>query len=104
MDRVGDNISENRSISSAGNSEYYVNFELSIRDYGCGIPPSKLKSLFINFSKLEEHKKANPGGTGLGLSICKSLIEAMGGSVDVSSTLGVGTTFTITFKTKTRKI
>ena len=53
----------------------YVKFELSIQDFGCGISAEKLKSLFINFNNLEEHRKTNPSGRGLGLSICKSIVE-----------------------------
>jgi len=48
---------------------------LSIQDFGCGIPPDKLNSLFINFGNLGEHQKVNPSGRGLGLSISKSIVE-----------------------------
>lgn len=41
----------------------------------------------------------NPDGTGLGLSICKHMIEQMGGSVKVKSTLNVGTTFKVFMRT-----
>jgi signal transduction histidine kinase len=44
----------------------------------------------------------NSAGTGLGLSICKTLIEQMGGEVQVASKLGEGTTFTIIITTKSR--
>lgn len=44
----------------------------------------------------------NSAGTGLGLSICKQLIEQMGGEVQVTSQLGVGTTFSIIITTKSR--
>ena len=47
----------------------------------------------MNFSKLDEHAGENKTGTGLGLSICKTLIELMGGNVDVESEVGKGTTF-----------
>ena len=53
----------------------YIKFKLSIKDEGCGIPEEKLKSLFINFNNLEEHRKVNPTGRGLGLSICKLIVE-----------------------------
>lgn len=58
--------------------------------------------MFIDFSKLQENADRNNQGTGLGLSICKSIIEQMGGSVKAESTLGEGTAFIITMKTKCR--
>jgi signal transduction histidine kinase len=75
-----------------------MKFEVSIQDFGCGISPEKLEGLFINFNNLEEHRKANPTGRGLGLSICKMIVEQMGGTVDVKSKVGYGSTFSITFK------
>ena len=53
----------------------YIEFKLNIRDFGCGITPEKLDSLFVNFGNLVEHKKQNPTGRGLGLSICKLIVE-----------------------------
>jgi K+-sensing histidine kinase KdpD len=53
----------------------YIKFELGIQDFGCGITPEKLNTLFINFNNLEEHSKKNPNGRGLGLSICKVIVE-----------------------------
>ena len=44
-----------------------------------------IKKLFVNFSRLADHKNINKQGTGLGLSICKHLIEQMGGEVRVES-------------------
>ena len=79
--------------------ESYCNFDLKIQDFGRGIAPEKIKSLFINFSKVNESHLENKSGVGLGLSICKSLIERMAGSVKVESELGHGTTFTINFRT-----
>lgn len=76
-----------------------MTFALSIRDYGAGISEENLKNLFVNFSNLSEHRLENPTGRGLGLSICKMLVEKMGGEVSVESTLGKGSTFTMTFKT-----
>lgn len=80
--------------------KFYANFEIRIKDTGCGISEDGLKNLFIEFGKLQENSNMNPSGTGLGLSICKIIIEKIGGSVTVESQLGVGTTFIINIKTK----
>jgi len=77
-----------------------VNLCISIIDTGIGISPEGIQNLFIDFSKLQENSNRNKGGTGLGLSICKKIIEQMGGKVEVESTLGVGTSFNISLKTK----
>ncbi|CDW85553.1 multi-sensor hybrid histidine kinase [Stylonychia lemnae] len=84
------------------NNQYYIDFKIQIKDSGCGISKENINKIFVNFGKLDEHKKINQGGTGLGLSICKSLIELMGGSVKVESEKDVGTTFMMSLKTKQR--
>ncbi len=71
--------------ASTADKNYYIDFELRIKDTGVGISPENIEKLFMNFAKLEEHNDMNKQGTGLGLSICKSLIELMGGSVRVES-------------------
>ena len=69
-----------------------------VKDFGCGMSNESLSKLFINFNKLEDNASINKNGVGLGLSISKKLIEQMGGKVTVESALGLGTTFTINFK------
>lgn len=86
----------------AENTEMYISLQLSILDTGVGISQEGLSNLFIDFGKLEEGSSRNRQGTGLGLSICKNIIERMGGSVSVKSTLGKGTEFKVIFKTKCR--
>ena len=54
--------------------------------------------MFVDFGKLNENSERNKGGTGLGLSICKKIIEQMGGSVTVTSEVGVGTKFIVNIK------
>lgn len=69
----------------------YIKLKMTIEDNGVGISNANLKKLFTNYTSLDEHKKMNAKGTGLGLSICKNIVEQMGGSVSVQSTLGKGT-------------
>jgi two-component system, NtrC family, sensor kinase len=65
---------------------------LTISDDGCGIPEKDLKRVFEPFFS----KKKGKGGAGLGLSITYGLSEEIGGTIEVSSELNKGTTFTIT--------
>ena len=66
--------------------------EVEIRDSGCGIPAKNLKKIFDPFFSTKP-----PGqGTGLGLSISHGLIRQLGGDIRVTSTVGQGTTFTVT--------
>ena len=68
---------------------------VSVRDTGCGIPPSRLSELFQPFKQL--HRNAVLGGTGLGLAISRQLMHLMGGDIEVSSSEGVGSEFVVTF-------
>lgn len=64
-------------------------------DTGCGILPHKLGELFQPFHVVDE-RSIKLEGTGLGLSICKKLAKKMGGDIVVHSTVGKGSTFTVT--------
>lgn len=80
---------------------------ISITDTGRGISPEFLPKLFKKFYREDtslQSSNADTGGTGLGLYITKSIVELMGGTITVSSTLGNGTTFTITFPTTTQTL
>jgi len=70
---------------------------LSIRvsDTGIGIPEENLEDIFHPFFQVESHLSRQYGGTGLGLAIARNIIDLLGGSIDASSHLGQGTTFTI---------
>jgi signal transduction histidine kinase/ActR/RegA family two-component response regulator len=70
--------------------------ELRVRDTGIGIPPDALARVFAPFTQADPSTTRNFGGTGLGLSICRELAQRMGGGIDVTSTVGSGSTFTCT--------
>jgi two-component system NtrC family sensor kinase len=69
-----------------------TNVLLKIRDTGVGIAPEHLTKVFEPFFTTKEIGK----GTGLGLAVCYGILIEHGGALDVQSTVGVGTTFTIT--------
>ncbi|MCE2948492.1 MAG: ATP-binding protein [bacterium] len=64
-------------------------------DNGIGIEPDTLATLFTPFTQAEVSTTRRFGGTGLGLVICRRLAEMMGGSIDVRSTPGIGSTFSV---------
>ena len=68
--------------------------QIMIADTGVGIQPAHLQKLFEPFERLGA-EQTEVAGTGLGLALSKGLLEAMGGTVEVQSTVGVGTTFII---------
>jgi CheY-like chemotaxis protein len=67
---------------------------ISIKDSGVGLPPEKLLQLFQPFNRLGQEFGLEEG-TGIGLVVTKQLIELMGGSISVESTVGVGSEFLI---------
>ncbi|MBT5146148.1 MAG: HAMP domain-containing histidine kinase [Gemmatimonadetes bacterium] len=73
-------------------------FELSVTDTGIGIPPEDLPHVFDEFRQVDGIAKAQQG-TGLGLSIARKSIELMGGTVEATSVIGQGSTFTISLPT-----
>jgi two-component system NtrC family sensor kinase len=64
---------------------------ISVTDNGMGISPENLKKVFSPFFTTKPVGK----GTGLGLSVCYGIVDSMGGTMEVASERGVGTTFTI---------
>jgi len=66
-----------------------------VADSGVGIAPEKLPTLFEKFTQADNSATRRFGGTGLGLAICRELTQMMGGSIDVESLEGHGSTFTV---------
>ncbi len=68
---------------------------ISVADQGQGIAPHELDSLFKTFSRTSTRPTGNEQSTGLGLAICKRIVELHQGTINVTSVVGQGTTFTV---------
>jgi signal transduction histidine kinase len=68
---------------------------LSVVDEGRGIPSDKFEEIFRKFRRLEDPDRMETGGAGLGLFIVEQLVRAMAGTVEVSSRVGTGSSFTV---------
>jgi len=69
--------------------------QISVQDCGMGISTSDMAHIFDPFYRSPHVVAAHIPGTGLGLSIAKRSVEALGGELNVSSQLGVGSVFTV---------
>jgi heavy metal sensor kinase len=69
---------------------------VSVRDTGIGISPEHLPRAFDRFYRVDKARTRAEGGTGLGLSIVRSIVAAHGGTVELASSPGKGTTCTVT--------
>jgi signal transduction histidine kinase len=67
----------------------------TVRDTGEGIPAEHLPRVFDRFYRVDKARSREQGGTGLGLSIARSIVTAHGGRIELDSTLGQGTTCTV---------
>ena len=69
--------------------------EISVRDTGIGIPPDAVPRIFERFYRVDPARSRETGGAGLGLCIVKTIAEGHGGSIEVESTLGQGSRFSV---------
>ncbi|MFL6158779.1 MAG: ATP-binding protein [Marmoricola sp.] len=100
--QVVDNVFNNaiKFTPAGGEIAGYVHREgrqavVRISDTGRGIPPDELEDVFVKFFRSPGVQTDAIPGTGLGLAISKTIVEAHGGSIDVTSTVGSGTTLEI---------
>ena len=87
----------------SSNKEGICNLTILVKDTGRGIKEEQLNHLFNKFDRLEEDKNTTIEGTGLGLAITKSLVEILGGTINVESTYGIGSVFTVELKEEISK-
>jgi len=76
---------------------------IEVRDTGIGISREGLQKLFQNFSQAEANTSSRYGGTGLGLALTRRFCQSMGGSVEVESEPGIGSSFKIEIPAAPRK-
>ncbi len=76
------------------------NAEIVVRDTGIGIPAEAQSRVFDRFYRVDKARARTMGGAGLGLSIAQWIVEVHGGSINLASTPGHGSTFTIVLPTQ----
>lgn len=99
------NLIENAIKYSESNDKITVKFleqndkvEITVEDTGIGIAPQHLPRIFERFYRVAKDRSRDVGGSGLGLAIVKHIIEAHNSTINVESTVGVGTKFTFAVK------
>ena len=108
MQRVLENLLENalQHTPRGGTISIMLNHQqeqmtVYINDTGCGISPQDLPRIFDRFFHLQKNRQNKGPHTGLGLAIVRRIIELHGGHIDVSSTVGSGTSFSFCLPTQT---
>ncbi|MDH4155917.1 MAG: cell wall metabolism sensor histidine kinase WalK [candidate division Zixibacteria bacterium] len=102
LEQAVGNLIDNAVKYSPSGSEVLISAQqahneiiINVRDRGSGIEKRHLPHIFERFYRVDKARSAEMGGTGLGLAITKHIVLAHGGQIDVESTLGTGSTFTI---------
>ena len=80
-----------RIIQQPCEQEGYGNYEIHVKDNGCGMSQEFLKKIFQPFERQENSTISGIQGTGLGMTIIKGFVDAMGGTIDINSEINKGT-------------
>ena len=83
-------------VEVLGKKSNTAQIKFSVIDTGIGISEANQQKIFDKFEQIEDHSISQHGGTGLGLSIVKKLAELKGGTLDLQSQEGIGSTFSFT--------
>ena len=101
--RVLENLLENaRKYSDAGTPIHIRalvadgSVSIAVTDSGIGIDEDDVRKVFAPFFRSDKSRSRSTGGVGLGLALARRVVEAHGGTIDIASTPGVGTTVTLT--------
>lgn len=102
LQRVFENLISNALKYSQPNSEIEISLEkygtqnvIKFKDYGLGIKENELKNIFEKYGTTSSKPTEGESSTGLGLNIAKRILDELGGSINVSSEFGVGSTFEV---------
>ena len=91
-------------LTAAEHSASGTTLGFEVRDTGCGIPADRMPTIFDRFTQADRFPTRSHQGTGLGLAIVRQLVEAMGGTIEVQSREGSGSTFSITLHLERAKL
>ncbi|NRT10483.1 hybrid sensor histidine kinase/response regulator transcription factor [Flavobacterium sp. 14A] len=96
--KVSINASQKMIFLPLANTQNKVEtFEIAIEDTGAGLNKKEIKRIFDRFYQVNNLNKTYYGSTGIGLEVVRGFVELHKGKIEVDSTLGVGTTFTVVF-------
>ena len=97
--RILHNLIDNAlKFTKAGTVQVHVSrndkfVRFAVTDSGIGISPQNQKKLFVNYAQVHEFETREVTGTGLGLALTRSLVQLLGGNIDVQSSVGKGSSF-----------
>ncbi|RKW25189.1 sensor histidine kinase [Candidatus Gracilibacteria bacterium] len=101
LDRLFGNLIQNAIFYNNGNSEIKIEIfknKVILKDNGVGIKKDELEKIFDRFYRNSDSNIYNKNGSGLGLTIVKKICDDFGWEINISSEIGVGSTFEIIFK------